>query len=183
LEYLDIQFTQAINRLSGQSALADMVMIAITDFAVPIMVLAVAMTWWQRNDRRAARHVAAAGGMSFILGLALNQIILLMVHRVRPYDGGVSHLIIAASADPSFPSDHATAAFSIVFAFVFNRRHAKAFAAFLAAGLLALSRIYVGTHYAGDIAGGILTALAAAVIVKMTFREQTRLDNFLTGIL
>jgi hypothetical protein len=30
---------------------------------------------------------------------------------------------------------------------------------------------------------GILTALAAAVIVKLTFREQTPLNDFLTGIL
>jgi undecaprenyl-diphosphatase len=183
LENLDIHLTKAINGLSGQSAFADMAMIAITDFAAPVMVLAVMITWWQRSDRRGARHAALAAGLSFILGLALNQIILLIVHRIRPYDAGVTHLIIAASADPSFPSDHATAAFSIMFAFLFNRQSSKTLAAFLAAGLLAFSRVYVGTHYAGDIAGGILTAMAAAVIVKLTYREQTRLDNFLTGIL
>ncbi len=41
--------------------------------------------------------------LSFLLGLAINQLILLLSSdRVRPYDGGISHLLISPSADPSF---------------------------------------------------------------------------------
>src|SRR5262249_1926564 len=40
------------------------------------------------------------------------------VHRLRPYDAGVTHLLIAPSHDPSFPSDHSTAVFSIAFAYL-----------------------------------------------------------------
>ena len=36
------------------------------------------------------------------------------MHRIRPYDAGLTHLIVAPSFDWSFPSDHATAAFAIV---------------------------------------------------------------------
>lgn len=45
--------------------------------------------------------VLAVTGLSFLLGLALNQLILLFVHRMRPYGGGVTHLLISPSPDPS----------------------------------------------------------------------------------
>jgi len=50
---------------------------------------------------------------SFLLGLALNQLILLFVHRIRPYDGGVTNFLIDRSADFSFPSHHATTSSSM----------------------------------------------------------------------
>jgi len=38
------------------------------------------------------------------------------VDRVRPYDAGVTRLLIERSQDPSFPSDHATIVFAVAFA-------------------------------------------------------------------
>ncbi len=76
-----------------------------------------------------------ASGLSFLLGLAINQVILLLVHRIRPYDAGISHLLIAPSADPSFPSDHATATFAIAAAFLLHGMRRVGFW-FLAAALL-----------------------------------------------
>ncbi|MDH8190437.1 undecaprenyl-diphosphate phosphatase, partial [Klebsiella pneumoniae] len=71
------------------------------------------------------------------LGLALNQLILLLVHRMRPYDGGVTHLLTAPSADPSFPSDHATASFAIAAAFLLHGMW-RAGLGFLAAAALVM---------------------------------------------
>ncbi|MFJ6322049.1 MULTISPECIES: hypothetical protein [unclassified Rhizobium] len=106
---LDAAVTHAINELAGRSAVVDFLMIWISAIGVPLLVLAVAVQWWWHTNRSDTRHVLVAAGLSFILGLALNQIILLFVHRMRPYDGGVTHLLISSSTDPSFPSDHATA--------------------------------------------------------------------------
>lgn len=75
------------------------------------------------------RHVLVATGLSPLLGLALNQLILLVVHRMQPYDGGVTHLLIARSADFSFPSDHATAVFAIAAAFLLQLQDLSAAAA------------------------------------------------------
>ena len=36
------------------------------------------------------RHVLLAAGFSFLLGLAINRLVLLFIHRVRPYDSGVT---------------------------------------------------------------------------------------------
>src|SRR5260370_15337480 len=109
----DAAVTHAINGLAERSAAVDFLMIWISAIGVPLLVLAVAVQWWRRTDKPHARHVLVAAGFSFLLGLALNRLILLFIHRMRPYHAGVTHVLIAHSADPSFPSDHATATFAI----------------------------------------------------------------------
>lgn len=84
-----------------------------------------------------------AAGLSFVLGLGLNQIILLFIHRVRPYDAGVSHLIISPSTDWSFPSDHATAAMAVAASFLFHGLRRRGLGYLTAAVLICVSRIYM----------------------------------------
>jgi len=180
---LDAAVTHAINGLAGTSTALDFVMVQVSTIGVPVLVLAVALQWWRRVDRRHSRHVLIAAGFSFLLGLAFNQFIVLFVHRMRPYDAGITHLLIARSTDPSFPSDHATAAVAIAAAFLLHGMR-RAGLWFLAAALLMMvSRVYVGTHYAGDVFGGALTGITAAGLIRVFYREGTRADRLITGIL
>lgn len=124
-----------------------------------------------------------AAGLSFLIGLGANQVILLFVHRMRPYDAGLSHLIIERSTDWSFPSDHATATFAIAAAFLARRWGWRGLAFLIAAVLMSVSRVYVGTHYASDVLGGAVTGILAAILVRALYREGTAVDRFITGIL
>ena len=179
----DAAVTHAINGLSNRNQFADLAMVYVSMIGVPILVLLVAVQWWRRDDRSHVRHVLVASGLSFILGLAINQLILLVVHRIRPYDAGVTHLLIAPSADPSFPSDHATAAFAIAAAFLFHDMHKLGAAFFVAALVVAVSRVFIGTHYVGDVVGGALTGFAAAALVRLVYCEDTALDRAVVKIL
>jgi undecaprenyl-diphosphatase len=180
---MDVAITRWINAPAGMHPLWDTVFIGATQFGVPLMVLLVALMWWARNDRTHVRHAALASGLSFLLGLALNQAIILFVHRIRPYDAGVSHLIIASSADWSFPSDHATAAISVVVAFAMQRLPRRTLGLLLLATIICWSRVYVGTHYITDVIGGAFTGVLSAIIVRLAYREGTKLDRFATGLL
>ena len=122
-------------------------------------------------------------GCRFLAEFLINQVILLFVHRTRPYDAGVSHLLIERSADYSFPSDHATAAFAIAAAFLLHAMPRRGTTYLEMAGLVLVSRVFVGTRYAGDVLSGALTGLFAALAVRLTYRYGTRLDRFATGIL
>src|SRR6267378_671942 len=117
---MDRAITQWINFLAGSNALLDSVMIMATNVGVPLLVALVVAQWWSKFDRTHVRHTCIASGLSFLIGFGLNQIVLLFVHQVRPYDAGVSHLIVSKSPDWSFPSDHATASIAIVAAFALH---------------------------------------------------------------
>jgi undecaprenyl-diphosphatase len=84
-------------------------------------------------------------------------------------------LLVAPSHEPSFPSDHAIAAFAIGFAVAFMGRRMGA--VFLAgATLVAVTRVISGIHYPGDVLGGAVIGLVAAVIVMFFAR------NYLTPV-
>lgn len=180
---MDEAITQWINSAAGKGVLLDTIMISITQYGVPLLVLLVALQWWSRNERQHVRHTCIAAGCSFFLGLGINQVILLFVHRIRPYDAGVSHLIISPSTDWSFPSDHATATFAIAAAFLLRGPKWRGLGLLAGALLVCLSRIYVGMHYFTDVLGGAMTGVLAAVIVRGVYWEGTRIDRRMTSIL
>jgi undecaprenyl-diphosphatase len=180
---MDISITQWMNSWAGHNAIADAVMAAASEYGVPLLVLIVIVHWWSHAERQHVRHTCVAAGLSFLLGLGLNQFILLFIHRVRPYDAGLTHLIISRSSDWSFPSDHATASTSIAAAFLLQRFEGRGLL-FLGAGLLiCVSRVYVGTHYASDVVGGILTGAISSALVSIVYREGSKADRLLTRIL
>ena len=180
---IDAALTAWLNAGAGHFAAIDFIMIWISALGIPLLVVAVAVQWWLPRSDRPTRHVLVAAGLSFLLGLGFNQLILLFVQRIRPYDAHVSHLIIGPSADFSFPSDHATAGFAIATAFLLHGLPRRGFVFLAAAVLIAISRVYIGTHYVSDLLGGAVTGIGAAIFVRATYRDGSKLDRFITSIL
>lgn len=85
------------------------------------------------------------------------------------------HLLAARTADPSFPSDHAAAAFAIAVAvFAFSRRAGGALLA--VAVLIAVSRVALGVHYPVDVlAGAAVGAVSALLVVRPCAPRTTRI--------
>ena len=137
-------------------------------WAVPLFATATIGLWfldrpgpWYRWKIAALAGMTAAG-----LGLVISQAITQFWQRPRPF---VAHphdtlLLVAPSSEPSFPSDHAVAAFAVAFAVAFvGRRMGAAFLA--AATLIAVTRVIAGLHYPGDILGGAAIGLLSAALV------------------
>lgn len=183
MQGIDSSITQSINAMSGHNAALDSLMMHVTAWGVPLLVLTVAAQWWTGTDRQANRHVLLAAGFSFGLSLAFNQIILLFVHRMRPYDAGLTRLLVERSTDPSFPSDHATASVAIAAAFLVHGALTRGAATAIVATVICFSRVYVGTHYISDVVGGAATGVLAAFAVMVLYRPNTKFDVALTNIL
>ena len=118
------------------------------------------------------RHGVVAAGFSALLALGVAHIIADIWVRPRPYDAHPgAHLFIAPSADSSFPSDHATAAFAIAVA-LFLRHRKAGWIALAMATLVSVARVAVGTHYPADVAAGaVIGTVAALVLWHPIFRE------------
>jgi membrane-associated phospholipid phosphatase len=117
----------------------------------------------------ARRHdlekVARAGwaGLSTFVAVGLNQPIVHAIDKARPYVTLHDvHLLGTPSADPSFPSDHATlAGATIAGLFLVDRR--LGWIATAAGLLLCLDRVYIGAHYPGDVVAGLAAGAVVAI--------------------
>jgi len=139
---------------------------AFETFGIVLYGVAVLALWLatrpgeERRWKIASLAGAAAGG----LALLFNQAIAAFWHRPRPYEShpGVYHL--SNSHDPSFPSDHASAAFGIAFGIYFvDRRVGRVF--LVIASLIAIGRVVVGAHYLTDVLASVVVAAIAALLV------------------
>ena len=140
----------------------------LADAAVPLYALATAGLWLLARPYGNPRWKLASSSalIAAALALAANQAIAHLWTRPRPFSEhpGLTHVLAARTTDPSFPSDHAAAAFAIAFAVLaFSRRAGIAFLG--AATLIGLSRIALGMHYPSDVLAGALVGFAAAALV------------------
>jgi undecaprenyl-diphosphatase len=111
-----------------------------------------------------ARRTAVAAAASTALAVVIAHFVSAAVDRPRPFvaHAGTIHAFINHAADPSFPSDHATAAFAIATAVVLRVRLPGTVLLVLA-GVLAIGRVFMGLHYPSDVLAGAAVGAAAAV--------------------
>ena len=130
------------------------------------------------------RRASVAAVLSAGLGLAVGKVISELVDRARPFvaDPHGVHLFASHSADPGFPSDHATAAFAIAVAILLRKR-GWGIAALVAATILSVGRVALGVHYPSDvIAGAALGSAAAFALWAPPLRTRIdRLADWLGG--
>jgi undecaprenyl-diphosphatase len=121
------------------------------------------------------------------LAYAFNLLIEQFVFEPRPFVSHKVHLLVSHAADASFPSDHLAWSFAVIgmllFAFLPFFTSARVddqtaprpsllrkpiwylIAAFVIGCCIGYARVYVGVHYPGDILGGAIDGLIAALIV------------------
>lgn len=128
-----------------------------------------------RKTRKAGLQLA----LCLIASLLINNLILKnLVARPRPFNEieGLRLMLSAGLADAgswSFPSGHAGASFAAAYSLTrsFGKKGAWAY---LAAALIAFSRIYIAAHYPTDILGGIITGTLGAVLAVAAFRAAEK---------
>ncbi len=141
---------------------------ALASLAVPLYGLATVGLWFVARPYGETRWKRASASALVAAGIALltNQVISHLWERPRPFvaHASLTHVLSARTTDPSFPSDHAAAAFAIAFAVLaFSGRAGALYLS--AATLIALSRIALGLHYPSDVLAGLLVGLGAATLV------------------
>jgi membrane-associated phospholipid phosphatase len=164
---MDYTIDHALNHVIREHPLLVSIIAGFANWGVVAFGVAACAIWLLDVPRRPGiwRRATAAGLSAAALGLLANQEIAQFWHRPRPYQDhplGVLPLL-SPSHDPSFPSDHATAAFAIAFGVLFvTRRPGWLF--LIWAALIGTSRVLAGMHYPTDVLAGAVVGLAAGFL-------------------
>jgi undecaprenyl-diphosphatase len=164
---LDASLFHAINQLAGHYDAIDDVIELISSkgpFALVLMILAAWFWPGSRTERDQRQWGGIAATIAAALAMAINQGIIRVWDRPRPFEAHHAVLLLKPSADPSFPSDHATFAFAVAVALFLAWRRLGIVALVIAA-LVGLSRVYAGEHYLGDVVAGAAIGSTVAVAV------------------
>ncbi len=164
---MDYRIYHAVNRFTADHAWLGRTFQAIETYGTILIGLAVVLLWFvsRPGGNRKWKLTAASALGAAALGLLVNRIVTAVYHRDRPFIGHPSaHVFGPHKTDPSFPSDHTTAAFAIGVAVLLFDSVAGALFLTVAA-LIGVGRVFVGEHYPGDVLGGIMIGTAAALVV------------------
>ncbi len=152
-----------------------------------------------RERRAAVLWIAFACLASYAINLTIEQ----FIFEPRPFVTHHVNQLISHPADSSFPSDHAAWSLAVTGMFLFllwagwksiRRQRAQdgeaaasftslfyptliTLVAFIMGCLIGFARVFVGVHYPGDILGGALDGLIAAIIMSLLRFALSRPTN------
>jgi undecaprenyl-diphosphatase len=170
---VDYRLYHAINTFVGHHAWLGRAFSEIETFGTVLLALATVALWLLARPGRESRwKLASASALAAAaIALIVNRLMAAIWNRDRPYEvHPAAHVWGGRSHDPSFPSDHSSAAFAIAFTVLFYDRLAGSLFV-LAAAVIAVGRLLVGAHYPGDVLAGLLVGLGCAVLVARLARR------------
>jgi undecaprenyl-diphosphatase len=162
---MDASLYRAVNRLATRSGWAHPLFIAYAIYGVLLFAALLLDGWWLARRSADTDAIAAVvwAGAAAVVALGVGQVIGHAVDRARPYAVmPTAHLLITRTSDFSFPSDHATAVGAVAAGLWLAYRRLGVLAGVLAV-VMAFARVYVGAHYPGDVAAGLLLGAGIAV--------------------
>lgn len=123
-----------------------------------------------KEMRQNALYVASSSVISYGLVLLVKK----LVKRPRPFRGNFRVIPVYIAGDYSFPSGHASSSISTATALsiAYPKWYVMA-PAFLWAGSVTYSRMYLGLHYPTDVTVGALTGAGTAVYFN-TIRKRVQ---------
>ena len=181
MTYFDVPLLHAINGYCGISWIADRVISHLAlnfKWAVPLTIWWV--LWFQPAENQLhRRRVLLVVILAVMLALVVNRAIsVAMPYRVRPMETpGIGYRLplfedgfryADFEAWSSFPSDQATLFFAFATGFWFFSAR-LGLAMFAYSTMIALSRVYLGTHFPSDVTVGALLGIAVQLALNRDY--------------
>lgn len=103
--------------------------------------------------------------------ICVNIFIKNIVNRPRPFLSDESLIPLIRPGESSFPSGHAASSFAAATSLFLYRKKAG-LPAYLLAGAIAFSRLYIGVHYPTDVLAGMVIGIVCGGVVNKLVRKR-----------
>lgn len=159
---LDYAIFKAINDLAGNSIM-DHGAVLITNFGIYLIGL-IGLFFCRKKT---VGNAVVAVTVVFILDFVFK----LFYFRERPFALHDVNLLVDHIPSASFPSRHSSLSFAAAYSFFLDNKKIGIITLSLA-GLVALSRVYVGVHYVSDIIVGAVFGMTGAYAVSFILHKR-----------
>lgn len=135
----------------------------LVNVAVPAGVFADGVISNDKGTRQNALYIASSSAVNLLVTTLIKRI----VRRPRPFNGRVKINAVYHPGSTSFPSGHSSSSFTTATALsqVYRKWYVVA-PAYLWAGSVSYSRMYLGVHYPTDVATGAILGTSTALSMK-----------------
>jgi membrane-associated phospholipid phosphatase len=135
----------------------------LVNVAVPTGVFAGGLIANDKGTRQNALYIASSSAVNLLLTTVIKK----LVRRPRPFLGHVKINAVYQPGSTSFPSGHASSSFTTATALsqVYHKWYVIA-PAYLWAGSVSYSRMYLGVHYPTDVTAGAILGTSTALSMK-----------------
>jgi membrane-associated phospholipid phosphatase len=184
LNHFDLPILHIVNGLCGNSSTLDRLVSHLAlDFKWAVPLCAFWVLWFQPHPNQVERRkILLVMIIAVLLSLVINRAIsVAMPYRVRPMetpDIGYRPPLFEHPFNlldfekwSSFPSDQTTFFFAFATGFCFFSAW-LGFAMFAYATLIALCRVYLGTHFPSDVLAGALLGIAVQLAVNRDYARR-----------
>lgn len=164
LREFELNILNAIHGVAGGAWLdsAMVLMSHIGEWGIVWIVFAVALMFSKRY-----RLFGVLMCIGMLIGVLVGNLVMKNVFdRLRPFAHNTEiMLLIEAPGDPSFPSGHTLSSFISATVLAYTRKKRFAVPAFVLAGLMAFSRMYLYVHFPSDVLCGIVLGIGIGTAV------------------
>jgi undecaprenyl-diphosphatase len=174
---LDLQLLLRVNRtFAGPILDSIMIMVSYTYTWIVVAVMVLVYGAYRRNFFLLKWLLITIVAVA-VSDVVSSYLIKPWVARIRPCHEHAASVraVLGCAGIHSFPSNHAMNAFTVAGTAFFNVQFRRRWLLLGLAGLVALSRVYLGAHYPGDvIAGAVFGLLIGAGFGRLLYRRSSK---------
>ncbi|AUG80208.1 phosphatase PAP2 family protein [Kitasatospora sp. MMS16-BH015] len=177
-------YTRVLGWADGAPSWLDQLIKVWSAIGLGLFALFMLYAWWRaRSADSVVMARVLASPVIVVVAYAANSVLKGLVEENRPCQQlNVRNTLEACpgAGDWSFPSNHSVIAFAAATALVFAYRRIGWYA-YLAAALMAASRVWVGVHYPHDVAVGALVGVLVGLPLALLAGRAAPLVDRLRG--